>query len=316
MTQPEFYNIVNMNDILVSIPQCSHFTIGTSPYYAHQHGLGIDIYQSLALENYEAFSPISGTILMAKQLIAPKPKFLGGIDKDYLILVSNTNNPNITYKILHIKPEVKVGEKISIGNSLGKTIRNGYFATWSSPHLHLEIRHNHDAIRASGGIPFSLGIKNKLQNKITEPKETYQFPFKIYSINSEFILGTFPKNLYFNINHIYGVMGAINGIKCIIDGGIPHYKNGTIIYTHQMNLKEGDPIYLGTQIIGKIVEFREQFGFLKFERNIKFFLDDDEIRGISLFLANSIPLIKIIPFKEQPPNIYEKSSSVLSICSS
>ena len=313
MTQSEFYDIVKKDDILVSIPQTSHFTVGTSPYYAHKHGLGIDIYHSLTLENYEALSPISGTILMVKPLLAPKPKFQGGIDKDYIILVSNMDNPNVTYKILHIKPKVQVGEKITIGDSIGKTIRNGYFANWSSPHLHLEIRHNNDAIRASGGIPFSLTTEREIKKDITEPEKTHQFPIRIHSINSEFFLARFPKNLYFNIDHIYGVMGIVNNINCILDGGIPHYKNGTIIYVNQVKLNEGDHVYLGTHQIGKIVEFREQLGFLKFETNIQFFLDEEEIRGISLFLANSIPLIKIIPFKEPLPNIDKKSSSVLTI---
>ncbi|KKK43239.1 hypothetical protein LCGC14_0974430 [marine sediment metagenome] len=313
MTQPEFYNIVNKDDILVSIPQSSHFTIGTSPYYAHQHGLGIDIYQSLELKNYEAFSPISGTILKVKPLLAPKPKFQGGIDKDYITLVSNNDDPSITYKILHIKPRVKVGEKITIGDLLGKTIRNGYFANWSSPHLHLEIRHNDNAIRATGGIPFSFTtIRGTKKNK-TKPKITNEFRIRIHSINSEFFLARFPKDLYFNTNNIYGVIGAVNNINCILDGGIPHYSNGTIIYDNQMKLKIGDPVYLGARMIGKIVEYREQFGFLKFESNIKFFLDGAEVRGISLFLANSRPLIKIIPLKEELPNFDKKSSLVLTV---
>ena len=78
MTKSEFYDIVKMDDVKVSIPQTSHFTIGTSPYYAHQHALGIDIYHSLSLDNYKVFSPISGEILKVKTLLAPRPKFVGG----------------------------------------------------------------------------------------------------------------------------------------------------------------------------------------------------------------------------------------------
>jgi len=59
MTKSEFYNIVKMDDIRVSIPQTSHFSDGTSPYYTHQHELAIDLYQNLTLENYEAISPIN-----------------------------------------------------------------------------------------------------------------------------------------------------------------------------------------------------------------------------------------------------------------
>ena len=92
MTKSEFYDIVKMEDIRVSIPQSSHFTVGTSPYYAHQHGLAIDIYHSLTLENYEVLSPVTGRILKIKSLIAPKPRFLNGINYDYLILMSMNND--------------------------------------------------------------------------------------------------------------------------------------------------------------------------------------------------------------------------------
>ena len=94
----EFYDIAKMDDIQVSIPKTSHFSIGTSPYYAHQHGLAIDIYHDLSLSNYEVLSPVSGKILKIKTLIAPKPKFKGGIDKDYLILINNPSSPDLVWK--------------------------------------------------------------------------------------------------------------------------------------------------------------------------------------------------------------------------
>jgi hypothetical protein len=127
MPKSEFYEIVKTEDLQVSIPHPSHFTVGTSPYYAHQHGLAIDIYHNLSLENYEVLSPISGEILRVKSLAAPKPKFNEGIDRDYLILVSNPKNTELVWKIMHLIPSVKVGDYINIGDPIGKTIRNGYF---------------------------------------------------------------------------------------------------------------------------------------------------------------------------------------------
>ncbi|MFW9897411.1 MAG: hypothetical protein ACFFD7_16525, partial [Candidatus Thorarchaeota archaeon] len=122
MTKSDFYDIVKTDEIQISIPHSSHFTIGTSPYYAHQHALGIDIYHSLFLDNYEVLSPVSGEILKVKTLMAPKPKFKDGIDKDYIILVRNPLDPNITYKILHVRPDnIQVGKKVEIGDLLGTT---------------------------------------------------------------------------------------------------------------------------------------------------------------------------------------------------
>ncbi len=314
MTKLEFYNIVETDDLQVSIPRTSHFTVGTSPYYAHQHALGIDIYHSLFLDNYEVLSPISGEILKVKTLIAPKPKFVGGIDKDYLILVKNPQNPEITYKILHVKSDdIQVGDQIKIGDPLGTTIRNGYFAKWSSPHLHLEVRPSHDAIRASGGRPFSLAFKKRKNKSYKKYGKFQEISIKIQSIFPEFLLGNFSEDLYKKIDPICGVKVSINQMEYVLDGGMPHYKTGTIISSHKLIKEIDHSIYLGNYKIGKLNKSRGHFGFFKFDSSLKFLLNDQKIRGISLYLANFTPLIKIIPFSDGQTNLDTNSTARLTI---
>jgi len=303
-----------MDDIQVSIPHTSHFTIGTSPYYAHQHALGIDIYHSLLLDNYEVLSPISGEILRIKTLLAPKPKFTGGIDKDFLTLVSNPHNPETTYKLLHVKPNnIQVGDRIEIGDPIGKTIRNGYFANWSSPHLHLEIRPSHDAIRASGGSAFSLAFDKKKKKEYIEERNSEEIQMKIHSVFPEFYLAKFSESQYKFIDPIYGVKVRVNKQSYILDGGIPHYKNGTIISNISFERVKNLSIYLENQKIGKLNESRGQFGFFKFDKSLKFLLNDEEIRGISLYLANFMPLVKIIPYEDKEITLNTKSTPLLTI---
>jgi murein DD-endopeptidase MepM/ murein hydrolase activator NlpD len=316
MVKSKFYNIVETEDILVSIPQESHFTIGTSPYYAHQHALGIDIYHSLHLGNYKVYSPISGEIIKTKTLLAPRAKFLGGINKDYLILVKNLHNPEITYKILHVKPNnLHVGERVEIGDQIGQTIRNGYFANWSSPHLHLEIRPTKDAIRASGGMAFSLAF-NKTENKVSsEERKSNEMLVKVDSVFPEFLLGSFHEDLYKVIDPICGIKVRVNQIDCILDGGIPHYKNGTIISESNFELDKEQTIYLEGQTIGCFNESRGQFGFFKFNPSLKFYLNDEKIRGISLYLAKFKPFIKIIPYLGHKITLNANSTSQLTCTS-
>lgn len=313
MSKSEFYDIIKKDGISISIPKSSHFSIGTSPYYAHQHGFAIDIYQSLTLENYDALSPISGKIFKIKTLRAPKPKFPDGVDIDYLLLISNPNNPDLLWKIMHIKPYHKEGETIEVGDLLGETIRNGYFAYWSSPHLHLEIRSVNDAVRARGGINFSLALKEKHKNQaIREDVNTNRIPVTIHSIYPEMILASLPKNFYHRILPIYGVITKVGKKECILDGGIPHYKTGTIISPQGFTSDPSQSIFLGNIKIGSLHEIKGQFGFFKFS-NLKFQLNNIDIRGISLYLANFLPLIKIIPYKKNEFTFKSKSIQYLSI---
>ncbi|MFW9819553.1 MAG: hypothetical protein ACFFE5_08075 [Candidatus Thorarchaeota archaeon] len=315
MSKSEFFDIINLDELRVSIPKTSHFSVGTSPYYAHQHGLAIDIYHDLALENYDVISPISGKVLKIKTLKAPKPRFMDGIDVDYLTLISNQSNSESVWKLMHVNPVVDVGDEVRIGDLLGKTIRNGYFAYWSSPHLHLELRPSNDAIRARGGKEFSLAIENeKTVTQISKKEDVNEIPIEIKSIYPEMILANLPKHFYHNLYPFYGVKARINNNKCILDGGIPHYKIGTVICKQKYFFDKNFPVYFGAHKVGNLHETNGQFGFLKFE-DVKVFLNNIEIRGISLYLANFYPLIKLIPYRKNEFSFKPKSIQHLKVMS-
>jgi hypothetical protein len=216
---------------------------------------------------------------------------------------------------MHVNPNYNVGDQIEIGDIIGKTIRNGYFAYWSSPHLHLELRPNDDAIRARGGKAFSLVVEpKKFTNKIESPgnEEFIDIPIEIDSIFEEFILVRFPKQFYYRLFPINGVKVQIDRIYCILDGGIPHYKIGTILCNNIYKFGVPSLIYLGSHKIGTLQEKSGNIGLLKFEP-VEFLLNNKEIRGISLYLASFLPLLKIIPFKKNEFSFKPQTTQYLSI---
>ncbi|MFX1557520.1 MAG: M23 family metallopeptidase [Promethearchaeota archaeon] len=311
----DFLSVIDMATMKVSIPRDSHYSIGTSPYYAHQHGLAIDVYQNFSLENYEVMSPISGTVIKIKTLKAPKPKFKQGTDKEYLILISNIYHSKTVYKILHVNPKIQEGEKVNVGDIIGKTIRNGYFAYWSSPHLHLELKTFKDAYRAKGGKAFSLATRNSHLKILSEYKNNPELiPVKIKQIFPEFILAQFPNYMYNYIDPFYGVSCNCNDINCLIDGGIPIYKNGIIFFPHVPILESKNIIYLNKHRIGELRGIHKNFGSVLFDQ-VVFLLNGEKIRGISLFMAGFIPLIKIIPEKINQFLFEPDSTQYLSIIS-
>jgi len=314
VSNTEFFKIIKEDLIEVSIPKTSHFSLGTSPYYAHQNGLAIDIYHKLSLENYKALSPIKGIVIKSKELIAPKPRFSDGINKEYLTLIQGKNKLKI-FKILHVKPSVKVGDKIEVGDEIGSTIKNGYFASWSSPHIHLEIRPRDDVIRARGGESFSLLFDNteKLNINNNGTQENYKYiPLTIVSVFEEFILARLPEDLYHKINPFLGVKGKISDYNCIIDGGIPLYKRGVILLDNNHHIESKSLRMINSAELGNLWNQRDCFGFIDYNP-VKFYLNDKPIRGISLFIANIRPLIKIIPYDLKDHNFEINSTQILTI---
>lgn len=303
MPSENFCKIVKSENLEVSILKESHFSVGTSPYYAHQNALAIDIYQTISMQNYEVLSPVSGEVVTIKEMRAPKPKFRSAIDKEYLTLVKDSRNESIAYKILHVNPSVEVGDYIRMGDNIGRTIRNGYFAYWSSPHIHLEMRPKDDAVRARGGNPFKLLIKEK-DEKSRQNSENHEasvdkkISVTIQKIFPEFILASIPIHLSHNFGHLYGVKGTVGTESCILDGGIPIYKKGIIMFGRTKEEPKSQAVYFGSIKIGEIKNIRDSFGLVDFDP-LELFLDGIKIRGVSLFLAlNHPPLLKIIPFKK------------------
>ncbi|MEJ2294023.1 MAG: hypothetical protein P8Y23_04575 [Candidatus Lokiarchaeota archaeon] len=313
MSRSKFYPIVNQPLLKIYASKSSHFTIGTSPYYAHQNAVGIDIYEQIAIENYEVASPVSGKVLQIKEMQAPKPRFKEGVDKEYLTIIQNPNDKNTVFKILHIKPRLNVGQKIETGDYLGTTIRNGYFAPWSSPHIHLELKRLQDVLRAKGGLSFKLNIqKDKTIDLQEEIICNEQISIKIEYGCDEFFLVRFPENFYYFIKPFYGLK-ATNGKLCfILDGGIPQYKHGIIHLKTELDPQSNQRINLNGVNIGTLSDIHRNYGFVNFTP-VEISLNNIPIRGISLFLAKFHPFIKLIPYRRNDFVINENANYYLKI---
>ena len=268
-----------MNKILnvkgINIYASNRLSFFNSPYPAHKQGKAVDIYSSL--------SPVDG-----------KVKKIVKLSGDYLILIECSENPNVFAKILHIKPSVKVGEKINFGDELGIFIRSKFFDPWTDNHLHLELKKKEDPVRARGG--------HSLINfrKIRTPPGKIELDVRIESISNNYITASLSKKYFTKIGKFYGlkykdsiicdgksqrdfpsILGKAKDFSVIICGGLPHYGFGGML----------------------------NHGFRIFENtSMDLILGDKKIKGISLYLYLSNPgTIKLLHDKNtkitQPENV-------------
>jgi len=56
--------------------------------------------------------------------------------RDYLLILGLDSEH--AAKILHVKPRVKIGERLAYGDPMGETMISGYLFQWSEPHMHLK----------------------------------------------------------------------------------------------------------------------------------------------------------------------------------
>jgi hypothetical protein len=138
-------------------------TLYNSPFAAHDRGCAVDLYPGDESGDtrrpnpedgprIDAPSPVAGEVVETRTVRAPSQPYAA--DEDHLILVDTGKR---VARMLHVEPTVSAGDQVTVGDSLGRLVRAGFFAPWVANHLHLGFRDygaNHH--RAAGSLPLEL----------------------------------------------------------------------------------------------------------------------------------------------------------------
>ncbi len=145
--------IASHDEIDIFAPDDSKFSFLKSPYAAHKSFSAVDIYYG----NFgsDALSPVNGEIIDTQCFNTPTP-FKDRDSKEYVIAIRQRG---YVIKILHVKPEISIGEKISKGERIGTFIKNGYFIFWNDPAMHVEVRKQGNYLRAANNLRLTPSIK-------------------------------------------------------------------------------------------------------------------------------------------------------------
>jgi hypothetical protein len=235
------------------------YSFFNSPYPGHKYGTAIDIYyQDKALFPFE-----EGKVVEIKKIKTPQ---YVSAKVDYLILIEVKE---FFLKILHVKPNIKLGEMLYFGDDIGILIVSGFFRSWSDMHAHFELRDKLDKYRARGGflinpiilklVPTTLGNKFR----IVERKKEYYWLEPINKGKKNLTPLTYQGNS--------------------IEGGLPYYNYGAIF--------EGED---NIQIFSKDIQLTEKLstGNRLFKTRFNVFVNDQLIRGIGIYCnQNKIKMI-------------------------
>ena len=192
-------------DVLSRYAALSRFN---SPYPAHDDGRAVDLYPTTG-----APSPVAGEVVETLKTRAPDRP--GAEAHDYLIVVDTGDH---LARLLHVEPAVEPGDRVAVGDSLGRTIRSGYFAPWVDDHVHLGFRpRDADPVRASGSLRVELDAEVEPvawdgRGTVVERGDTYV----VLDAPGHPAPG----------ERFVGVAADGGGV---IDGGLPHYDGGGLL---------------------------------------------------------------------------------------
>ncbi len=170
--------IASHDGIEIFAPDNSCFSFLKSPYAAHRTNSAVDIYYGSF--GSDAFSPVDGKIIDIRDFDTPTP-FKNLNSKEYLIAIEQGNH---VIKILHVKPDVSIGDLIFTGDRIGTFIRNGYFIFWNDPVMHVEVREPYDYLRASNHLNLTPAIEWDELNS----NKTVEFDCNVIEVNKRYSL--------------------------------------------------------------------------------------------------------------------------------
>jgi hypothetical protein len=202
------------------------FTLYNSPYPAHDYGRAVDLYP----ETNAGLSPVAGEVLETRVVRAPPKSYAH--DEEYLILIdvdvaaSSLRVPpadgddGYVARVLHVRPAVAAGDRVEVGDSLGRMVRSGFFAPWVDNHVHVGFRRRGQNVhRARGSLPLHADVAVEPlrwdgRGIVVETGETYAvLDAPAHPAPGERFVG----------------LAADDGT--VLDGGLPHYAAGGVLST-------------------------------------------------------------------------------------
>lgn len=238
----------------------------TSPYAPHLFGKAVDVSTSDEF-GVEFYSPVSGVVVKVVKVftgLGPYSKY------DYVIFLKVMNS---YVKLMHIRPEVRPGDSISLGDVIGTYIRSNYFSYHHLPHAHIEVT-KHLTLRPLKSLnihpsdEFMKVIRSKYYDDSTELK------LEVLKICKDFTL-----------------CRALNNPLATV-GGVPMVPQGELgvgvgylglIHLSQKPPKHGEVFFLGKRV-GYVVRIGEWYSILSREKVSSFsdwFLRTTSIGNIS-----------------------------------
>jgi hypothetical protein len=217
------------------------FTLYNSPYTAHDHGRAVDLYPGDAThpdpgdDSLLAPSPVAGEVIETRTFRAPAKPYAA--DDDHLILIdtaagtdeiATAEGESPVARILHVDPAVRAGDRVTVGDPLGRLVRAGFFAPWVANHIHLGFRPpDADLHRASGSLPLALDPSLRVEPVAWDGTGTVVAAGETYAV-LDAPAHPSPGDSFAGLAATVDT-GAERRTG-VLDGGLPHYDGGGLLW--------------------------------------------------------------------------------------
>jgi hypothetical protein len=234
-------------------PQNGIVAFHSSPYPVHVQGGAVDIFTGMDF-GVKALSPVSGKVKMIDKSKVGIPRHFKSDPHDFIISLEVRN---ICVRLLHIEPEVEVGDFVEVGEEIGRYIRTPLLPFWSYPHAHCEIKDCKDTQSPLDAFPLTPIVKGEYQG--SKKKDFSYFNAKIKLFTPNYILVTPEYDLFGKVGHFHGIAVSVGTEMGILDAQTPWNAYGGVILGENSQIKIGAEVRFGKILLGTVERITGNF---------------------------------------------------------
>ncbi|OYT52123.1 MAG: hypothetical protein B6U73_00400 [Desulfurococcales archaeon ex4484_204] len=268
-------------DLLIDT-RSTYVSLTNSPYLAHVLGTALDVYAD------EPYYPLEGGVV--KGLVkVPTPRNRGDAEPyDYVLIVDV--GEGVAVKMLHVEPSVRVGDRLRLGDYLGRYVTSGYMMPWSDHHMHVEVRPASDPLRVRGAYP--LRPTPEFFREVSKLPCMGTCRCVVRRVGSQHVILE-PVDEGYPCAYVEGYAG-------LLDAGIPHYGYGGVIISGELEGYAGASVRFLHEVVGRVTAVRGSVAVLTPTKAFS-------VSGVRVLGIGTYPLfrgVKAILDKETPPESF------------
>ncbi|MEM2922462.1 MAG: hypothetical protein QXF26_09130 [Candidatus Bathyarchaeia archaeon] len=284
----QFITVATSGGVEISADAKGPVSFFNSPYFSHECASAIDVYSQPCKD--DALSPVDGILIEKRMVHTPYPRHFQCSGLEHLLIIQSSQRRDLFVRILHANSSLEVGDRVRVGEFIGKLVRSGFFDFWTEKHLHVEVRGLGNLVRAKG----SLTIAPNLPDGEVEGEALVRCPYlRVVRCFRDYVLaealeGTVSLGLFL------GFGCSVRGKVGLLDGGIPHYGFGGVVFSRGEKVEAGDPVTLWGMMVGRVSAVYDGMAvFRSYPLSVE--LDGHRLHGLSFYLWQRPPLLKLIP---------------------
>ncbi|TFG11568.1 hypothetical protein EU537_12020 [Candidatus Thorarchaeota archaeon] len=275
-------------DVSFFAPESAYFSFSNSPYIGHRNATAVDIYPIEGEWGCSIPSPVDGEVVDVRKIrMGQKREFLTA-DFDYAIGIRPSSNADYVVRILHCKPDVKIGDTVNRLGHLGAAIRSRYFNFWTGPHYHAEVMLGDDFARSSQSIPLNIP-PTEISSSESDIGEAH---VNVIEVTEDRILATGGFGHAISSNGLFGHLLHTNQNPSygLLDGGIPHYELAGCLCSPDASLPK---LYKWSRfVVGRTASSIDNPTRFMTSNNLNFKIGEHRIRGLSFYIFTEYNLIR------------------------